>query len=218
MMAQFLDLVNEVLRRAGQPTLGNLKTLNTPAKQVVDFIAQVYADLLMTTYLPQVQQTLTLTLQPNESTVNVTFLGTTPDLIDITRVYRKKGVYRYQMAYYTHPDIEPLLPETGPEPFAFCFQGELLTLLPAPTEAVTLQLTFTPSPSYLPAITDNVIFPAGWERLLVLGGLAYLYQFLGEPTARVAFQQFELAKLQLKAKAIRHKGYRIRGSRPPFSF
>jgi hypothetical protein len=214
MMASVLDLLNQVLRRAGQSALTSLTTLSTPAKQSLDFLAQIYSELLQTVPVPQLYQTQTVLLAANENTVDLTNLGTTSDLVVLHRVFLVSTNELNQTPLFYLPD--PMPPQTNfvsSQPTHFMFQNNQLVLLPTPTEATTLSITYTPSPDSFYNDNATVFFPLGWERVLVLGTLAYLQQFLGESNANNSFLQYMNAKLQLKAQALKHTDFRFKGYR-----
>src|SRR5262245_17561296 len=45
-MSTFLEIINEVLRRSGQETVTNLTNPETPVRQTMDFINDVYFEIL----------------------------------------------------------------------------------------------------------------------------------------------------------------------------
>jgi hypothetical protein len=214
MMVSVLDLLNQVLRRAGQSALTNLTSLSTPAKQSLDFLAQIYSELLQTVPVPQLHQTQVVLLAENEDTIDLTNLGTSSDLVILHRVLliSPNGLNQTPLLYL--PD--PLPPQTNfvsNQPTHFSFQHNQLVLLPTPTQATTLSITYIPSPESFYNTNGTLVFPQGWERVLVLGTLAYLQQFLGESNANNSFLQYMNAKLQLKAHALKQADLRFKGYR-----
>ena len=214
MMATVLDLLNQVLRRAGQSALTNLTNLSTPAKQSLDFLAQIYTELLQTVPVPQLYQTQLVLLAQNENTVDLSNLSTTNDLVVLHRVFlvSANGLNQTPLFYLPEP-MPPQINFVSNQPTHFTFQNNQLVLLPTPTQATTLSITYTPSPESFYNPTAEVYFPLGWERVLVLGTLAYLQQFLGESNANNSFLQYMNAKLQLKAQALKHNDFRFKGYR-----
>jgi hypothetical protein len=211
MMATILELMNQVLRRAGQSALTSLRNLSTPAKQSLDFLAQIYTELIQTIPVPQLYQSQVVLLAANEDTVDLLALGTTPDLVALQQVYliTNNGLTKTPLLYM--PDTFNSLQQVAcNQPTGFYFESTNLKLLGTPTKATTLHITYIPSPERFYEADDaaTVFFPLGWERVLVLGTLAYLQQFLGEANANGSFLQYMNAKFQLKAQDLRFKGYR----------
>jgi hypothetical protein len=216
MMATMLELINQVLRRAGQSALNSLSNLSTPAKQSVDFLAQIYTELIQTVPVPQLYQQQVVLLAANEDTVDLPALGTTPDLVVLQQVYliTNNGLTKTPLLYM--PDSFTTLQQINcSQPTGFYFEGTNLKLLGTPTQATTLHITYVPSPErfYGADDTTTVSFPLGWERVLILGTLAYLQQFLGEANANGSFLQYMNAKFQLKAQALKHLDLRFKGYR-----
>ena len=206
MMATVLDVVNQVLRRAGQapmPTANPATVLanpTTPLRQTLDFLNHIYSELLHALPLPTLLQQSTLVVAANTNTVVLSTLGTSGDLLQRQRAYvvPANNQPKQPLRYTSPQQLERMAPCTSPTPSLFTLQGDVMVLYPTPSAAVTLQLSFLNLPPLFASGSQLIPFPAGWEHVLVLGTLAYLQQFLGDPQATLTQAQYQNAKQALR--------------------
>ena len=136
MGATLLQLVNHVLRRNGQQEVATLSNAATPARQTIDFINHVIADLVFTLDANRLIQSASFntiigirayTLAPADATIsnllgNSVYINGQP-LLEVD---------------YTHPLANDPTAVTG-TPTRFYRQGNQLYLLPTPNAVVAVR-------------------------------------------------------------------------------
>lgn len=200
-----LEFINLVLKRAGQATVATLVAAQTPVRQTLDALNLVYSELLTTLPFPQLQQTLSLTVAAGDTNVSLAPLGITPvalvsggfvhysdaqgNPVSLTRLSLAEALRRPRNS-------------TAPQPTSYWLDADTLVLWPTPQASVSLVLRYPLSPPrYGESDASTPIpFPPDWYRVLLLGVLAHVQQFLGDGSYPLTFQVFDVARQQLKAK------------------
>lgn len=202
-----LECINWVLKRAGQNTISSLLMAPTPVRQTLDALNLVYSELITILPLPSLRQRTTVTLAANQATVELTPLGIQPESIG------DHGFVRFILGTQAPVVLAPLSQQeallrpvnsTAEQPTSYWLDASTLRIWPTPSQAITLDIGYTPTPArYLESDAAVAIpFPVSWHRVLLLGMLAHVQQFLGEGVYLDTFQQYDVAKQQLRAKCL----------------
>lgn len=176
-MSTFLDIVNEVLRRAGQETVTTLASAETPARQTMDFINEIYFEILETAQCKFLETNSTfntttgIALYSLASDADVAFL-----LKD--RIYKSTSD-RYLNEVNPGSMLVSQLDDSG-EPVRFWIEGTKVRLHPIPDEVYTINYYYLKRPAKLASNNDSSLLPLAWERLLIRGAQSLLEKFLGE--------------------------------------
>lgn len=195
-----LTLVNEVLNRCGQKSVTSLVINTTPVKQTLSFLNQVYEDIRLSMTLPTLKEQIEIPYTAGMNTLDLKAYNTRSPLIALQTVWVKsQAATQWSSLRYEPERQEWLDAQTAESPSQFYLNQDVMTLYPTPTKAGTLRLMAEPVLTRLEANTDVPMLPNGAEYLLVLGGVAYLQQFLGEVQGSLLnFRLYEEGLLRLK--------------------
>lgn len=195
-----LTLVNDVLTRCGQKSVGTLIGIQTPVKQALSFLNQVYEEIRLSVNIPALKQQLQIPYDAGTTQIDLTTYNTDAAFIAVQTVWVKNQNATYWSSLRYTPETSPWLEsDTAETPMQFQFNQNHLLLYPTPSVGGVLRLMVEPPMTALTQNTDVPQLPQGTEYLLVLGTVAYLQQFLGEvQTGLLSFRLYEEGLLRLK--------------------
>lgn len=176
-MSTFLEIVNEVLRRAGQETVSTLVSAEIPVRQTMDFVNDAYFEIL------EAAQCKFLEAKATFNTVNGTALYSLASDADVSFLLKDRVRETTSDRYL--PEVDPAgmlasqLSDSG-KPVRFWVEGTQLRMHPTPNGVYTIEYYYLKRPTKLSANTDNSLIPLAWERLLIRGAQCLLEKFLGE--------------------------------------
>lgn len=217
-----LQLVNEILTRCGQKSVGSLVASATPVKQALSFLNQIYEEMRLSLAMPTLKEQIEIPYTAQQAPLDLSTLNTTSPLLNVNSVWVQAEGSTHWVSLQYEP-VETLLDEShrAPAPTQFTLQRDTLRLYPTPTTPGKLRLTLERGIDRLEHDTDIPQLPYGSEYLLILGGVGYLQHFMGETqSSLMTFRLFEEGLLRLKKKysplysALRMQGSR-RGYRNP---
>ena len=194
-MTTLLQLVNQILRRNGQQEVATLSNAATPARQTIDFINHVVADLVFTLDANRLIKhasfntetgTSAYSLPPADATIS-TLLG---DSLHIN------GSPLMEVDY-THPLANTISDTTG-TPTKFYRQGNQLHLLPTPNAIFSVNYRYRTLPVALTDDADVLALPSDWEPTLILGALAVLEKVLGDDGFATTYTLYRDGVTQLR--------------------
>lgn len=177
MATTLLNLINTILRKAGQQTVTTLAGGQTPVPQAVDFLNEVYFDMLAALKSPRLQKTASFNTVAGTAAYSSATDGEVEHILLDT--LRLTGESRPLQA------VDELYPlrhgetATG-KPVAFYFQSGQIMLYPIPNDVYTVKYSYFHRPTRLAADSDTPVIPQTWEEVLIRGAQALLEQFLGE--------------------------------------
>ncbi|MDH4379094.1 MAG: hypothetical protein QE263_04220 [Vampirovibrionales bacterium] len=208
-MTTLLQIVNQVLRRNGQQEVATLSNATTPARQTVDFINHVVADLVFTLDANRLIQSTSF------STVNGTrAYSLSPTDANIGNLLGDSVYINGQPLLevdYTHPLANDPSAATG-TPRRFYRQGNQLHLLPTPNAVLVVNYRYRTLPVALVNDADVLALPSDWEPVIILGALALLEKFLGDDGFGTTYTLYRDGVSQLR-KASNIKPFpRMRGA------
>jgi hypothetical protein len=214
-MTTLLQLVNQVLRCNGQQEVATLTNATTPARQTIDFINHVVADLVFTLDANRLIQSATF------STVNGTRAYTlSPADANIGNLLGDSVYINGQPLLevdYTHPLANDPAAING-TPTRFYRQGNQINLLPTPNAVFTVNYRYRTLPVKLVADSDVLALPSDWEPVIILGSLALLEKFLGDDGFATTYTLYRDGVTQLR-KASNVKPFpRMRGAYRGYPF
>lgn len=197
-MSTLLQLVNDVLRKAGQQEATTVANAAAPIKQAVDFINQTRMDMFHTLETHRLIATHTVTVTAAQDTYTlsgeVSISSILPDSLYVAgqsaplrEVDYRHGVFRDAISTGT--------------PRYFFRQGEAITLRPVPDADTSVQLQYLKVPEALTADVDTIDLPTNWEPTLVMGALALLEKFLGDGDYVQTYALYREQWAQLRAKS-----------------
>jgi hypothetical protein len=197
-MSNFLEIVNQILRRTGQETITTLVSAQSPVVQAMDFVNEAYFEILEAAECQFLQTKATF------NTINGTALYTLAADADV--MFLLKDRIRETTAGGYLPEMDPAmmasayLADTG-KPVRFWVEGTQLRLHPVPNAVYTIEYYYLKRPAKLAADADNSLIPYAWERLLVRGAQSLLERFLGEvESSRQTFVLYQDGLALLRAK------------------
>jgi hypothetical protein len=195
-----LTLVNDVLTRCGQKAVTTIALPNTPVKQTVSFLNQIYEDIRLSITLPTVKEQIEIPYAVGVNSIDLNAYDTAPSLIALQTVWAKSSTASNWTSLRYEPQRQQWLDsETADTPSQFHLTRDAMMLYPTPTQAGAVRLMVEPAMTRLEASTDVPVLPNGAEYLLVLGTMAHLQQFLGElQGSLLSFRLYEEGMLRLK--------------------
>ncbi len=197
-MSSFLELVNDVLRRTGQETVTTLTNAPPPARQVMDFINDIYFDILNAAQCNFLQASATITTADGTATYALA-----PDA-DVNYLLRDRIQESTSDDYMSQVDPTMLGPayldDTG-KPYQFWIEGNRIRFYPVPNGVFTIHYEYLKRPVQLVSDADNSLIPLAWERLLVRGAESLLEKYLGEiDNSRFTYSLFLEGMALLKSR------------------
>ncbi len=207
-MSTLLELVNETLRKAGQREVATLAAAETPVIQAVDFLNQVYFEMLQILKVNRLERTATLDTQDGTAAYSLAADADINTLIGDSVIETDSGL-RLKEVDYTYP-LQKGLTATG-RPDSFYRQGDSLHLHPVPDAVYTLQYAYLVKPSRLANDADITALPEEWEHVLVQGTLALLEKFLGESGFSESYLLYREGLARLKSRAPMKPAWRMKG-------
>ena len=195
-----LTLVNDALTRCGQKAVGTLLASNTPVKQTLSFLNQVYEDIRLSITLPTIKEQIEIPYDVGVNTLDLNSYNTAPSLIALQTVWAKSNTASNWTSLRYEPQRQQWLDsETADTPSQFHLTRDAMILYPTPTQAGAVRLMVEPAMTRLEVNTDVPTLPNGAEYLLVLGTVAHLQQFLGETQGSLlSLRLYEEGLLRLK--------------------
>lgn len=206
-MSTLLQLVNEVLRRTGQTQVSTLVGAEAPALQTVDFINEVYTEMLQRLKVNRLQRQATLNTVASTPAYSLAAETELNALIPDSLMETGKQI-RLMEVDYTYPLTHGVSATGRPE--AFYRRDDQIHLYPVPDGVYTISYQYWVKPATLSANTDTTELPTEWEKVLVLGTQARLEKFLGE-SADDSFLLYRDGLVQLKARAANKPHHRMQG-------
>ncbi|MGE0200346.1 MAG: hypothetical protein AB7P76_05190 [Candidatus Melainabacteria bacterium] len=208
-MSTLLTLVNAVLRRTGQQTITTVVNARNPARQTVDFLNDIYTEMLQRLAANRLQKNATLT-----TSIGVTAytLATDADvnLLVTDSVAESGSATVLKTVDSNHPLLQGETATGLPE--AYYIQGDQIHLYPAPDAVYTIQYAYYLKPTALSGDSDAVELPAEWEHVLILGTQARLEKFLGEPASETTYLMYRDGMAQLKKMGLHKPHTRMKGN------
>jgi|GEM_PF-3823289 len=195
-----LDIVNEVLTRCGQKSVGTLASPTTPVRQTLSFVNQIYEEMRLTLALPTLKERIELLYDVNAAPISLETLNTMSAFLNVNSVWVKNA----DMTSWVSLGYEPVISQfddeqTAETPTHFGLEREMLILYPAPQKAGRLKMTIERNIDRLETDADIPALPFGSEYLLILGATGYLQHFLGETeSSLMSFRLYEEGLLRLK--------------------
>lgn len=198
-MSNFIEITNQVLRRAGQESASSLAAASSPVQQTMDFINEVYFDVL------QAAQCHFLETNTTFNTSNGTALYTLASDADVNFLLKDRIRETTSDSYLSEADPAMMLAShlgnTG-KPIRFWVEGTKLRLHPIPDGAYTIEYYYLKRPTKLANDTDSLLIPLAWEHLLIRGAQSLLEKFLGEvENSRISYSLYLEGLALLKSKA-----------------
>lgn len=207
-MSTLLNLVNETLRKAGQRKVATLAGAETPVTQTVDFLNQVYFEMLQILKVNRLERTATLDTANGTAAYSLAADADINSLIGDSVIETGSGL-RLKEVDYTWPLQQGL--DAAGRPDSFYRQENSLHLYPVPNAVYTLQYAYLIKPSKLSGDADTTALPEEWEHVLVQGALALLEKFLGESGFSESYLLYREGLARLKARAPMKPGWRMKG-------
>lgn len=206
-MSTLLQLVNEVLRRAGQTEATTLASAQTPVVQTRDYLNETYVEML------QKLKTQRLVKTASFSTVAGTTQYTLASDADVDGLLADSlmetgSQLGLKETAYTFP-LTHGITQTG-RPAYFYKDGDTLALYPIPDGVYTIRYQYQVKPQPLTADNDTTQLPPEWEKAMILGTQARLEKFLGEG-GDDTYLLYRDALLQLKSRSPYKPAYRMKG-------
>ncbi len=207
-MSTLLNLVNEVLRKSGQRQVATLVDPETPAAQSIDFVNQIYFEMLQVLKVKRLVKTASLNTV--SGTVNYTLASDVDiDAILPDSVMETQEQQILDWVNYTYP-LTHDVNATG-KPDKYYIQGNSLYFYPVPDSVYSIQYQYRVKASQLSGDSAVTELPEEWERILVQGALSLLEKFLGEPDYRESYQLYREGILQLRSRSLLKNDFRMKG-------
>lgn len=206
-MSTLLELVNEVLRRAGQIETGTLATAQTPVSQTRDFLNETYFEMLQRLKANRLMKSGTLQTVAGTAAYNLAADAEINSLVGDSVLETGSGALLHEVDY-TYPAQHGA--SAGGRPEVFYRAGGQLMLYPVPDAVYTLGYHYLAKPTALSNDNDITALPVEWEKVLVLGAQARLEKFLGEPGTET-YLLYRDGLSQLKSRSPLKPHYRMRG-------
>jgi hypothetical protein len=208
-MSTYLEIVNEVLRRTGQETIDTLVDAESPARQVMDFVNEVYFEILDVAQCKFLEASATL-----ETTGGTALYSLAADA-DVSFLLKDRLSDATSDRYLVEVDSALMLSsqiyDTG-KPVRFWIEGTKLRLHPVPDGTYTIRYYYLKRPSRLVEDGDSSLIPLSWERLLVRGAQSLLEKFLGElESSRYTYGLYLEGLSLLKSKNQIKPRYQMKG-------
>lgn len=206
-MSTLLQLVNEVLRRAGQQEVTTLASAPTPAAQTIDFLNETYFEMLQRLKVKQLCKSASITTSQDVSAYTIATDGDIDLLVpDSIRETTKQN--QLKEVAYTYPQ-EHGETQTG-EPRFFYRLSNQIHFYPIPDGAYTLLYHYLIAPQNLTGDSTEPAIPESWEKVLVLGTQSRLEKFLGENGSE-NYLLYRDGLTQLKSLSPLKPAYRMKG-------
>ena len=208
MPATLLELVNEVLRRTGQVEVSTLINARTPGAQTVDFMNDVYSEMLQKLKADRLQKQASLDTENGTTAYTLASDAEVNSLVSDS-LQETASQSKLKHVDYTYPLQHG--PDNTGQPDSFYTQGDSVYFYPVPDGAYTIAYQYFIKPSVLANDAQNTELPEAWEKVLILGTQARLEKFLGESNAEGTYYLYREALVQLRARSQNKPRHRMHG-------
>ncbi len=207
-MSTLLNLVNEVLRKSGQREVTTLVNAETPTVQTIDFLNQIYFELLQVLKVKRLIKTSTFNTVNGTSNYALS-VDTDVDSLLSDSILETQEQRILSCVDYTYP-LKHGINATG-KPDKYYIQDDELYLYPTPNNIYPIQYKYLVKASKLSSDSSTTELPEEWEHVMTQGALSLLDKFLGEPGYRDSYQLYREGILQLKARSLLKNNFRMKG-------
>lgn len=207
-MSTTLELVNQTLRRTGQQDITTLVNLETPARQALACLNQIYFEMLQLLRLSRLLKTALLSTQAGIQAYSLapdaaieSLLG--DSLLDVSAGTQLAEVdYGYPLRAGANASGRPRY---------FWRQDTRVYFYPTPDAAYSVQYQYTLAPEPLVSDTQTTHLPSAYEPVLVQGAVSLLEKFLGESGYQDSYIAYREGLALLRAQSPLKPSYRQRG-------
>ncbi|MBK8191070.1 MAG: hypothetical protein IPK79_11550 [Vampirovibrionales bacterium] len=207
-MSTTLELVNEILRRAGQQPVTTLVGAETPAVQTLACLNQIYFEMLQLLKTHRLLKKTMFSTQagiqsyamPADASITSLAGDSVMNIADSSVL--NEVDYGYPLRYGVNI--------TG-RPQYFWRQDDRIYFYPIPDAAYSIQYHYLISPQKLITDIQLLSLPPEYEPVLVQGALSLLEKFLGESGYQESYVVYRDGLAQLRARSPLKPFYRIRG-------
>ncbi len=207
-MSNLLTIVNHILSRCGQRNITTLASTNTPVTQTVEFLNQVYFEMLQVLKVNHLIKDATFDTVDGTQSYNLLIDADGESILSdsvqnqLTQLTLTEADYSLRLDY----DLSK-----RKEPTHFFRQQDKLFLLPIPDDTYTIGYSYLVKPQRLANDNDVTELPEDWEWVLEQGTQSLLEKFLGESNYRESYLQYRDGLAQIKKNSMLKPFYRMKG-------